>query len=72
MLKAAEWQAVARELLLFVKQAAAPKQDTIGQVARVIEGLSTDERRALLNICRRRAGLGSPKQVEDQVRYEAA
>ena len=63
-----------REVLMFFHQIGlrAGKSISIGLIERLFEGFNPDERRAMLDVARLRAGLPSRKAIEDRVRFEAA
>lgn len=63
-------RAITREVLELFREAAGGKSCSIGQCDQVLADLTTDERRALLDICRKRTGLPSHDEAE-QMRARA-
>ena len=61
-----EARAVTREALLFFQEAASPSTCTIGACKSVIKDFTADERKDLLDVLRRRAGLTTVSEVKYQ------
>ena len=63
-----------REVLIFFHQISlrAGKSISVGQIDQLFEGFDADERRAMIDVARHRAGLPSRKAIESRARFEAA
>lgn len=59
-----EERAIAREAFTFFKHAAGARGTTVGTAAAVVESLPPHERKGLLDVLRRRAGLPSVADIE--------